>query len=818
MDGSTPPGSGNKQAIKLTISGMTCAGCAGRVERVITKVPGVLDATVNLATEQASVEVTQGVADIQSRLIDVVEKAGFSATPVALQTVSIPPLTLAVSGMTCAGCAGRVERVLKEISGVSDAVVNLATERASVEVNSPDAGLADRLISAIEDAGFTADLIDTDLQLIHSTAIETPNADSYVLARVAFSTILTLPFFVQMGVILTPWHFELTPWWQFALATPVQFIAASRFYRPAWYALKAGSGNMDLLVVLGTLSTWGLSTYLLINADEPVLYFEASAAVITLVLLGKWLESRAKSSSASAIKSLMALRPETARVQRDGNEIEIPISDVRVGDMTVVRPGERIPVDGVIVEGASHVDEALITGESLPVAREAGNPVTGGAVNGEGMLLIETTAVGQDSTLSRIIHLVEEAQAGKAPVQRLVDRISQIFVPVIIAIAVLTFGGWMLAGHTFEGALINAVTVLVIACPCALGLATPTAIMVGTGVAARNGILIRDIKSLERARQVTSVIFDKTGTLTEGRPQVSGLWAANGDEAELLQLCASAQQGSEHPLAKAVLDKAGEAGTSLLAVSSFKSLPGRGLLANVGAYSLLIGSRRLMQEHNINTETLDPYAETSQSEGKTLLWVASENSSGLIGLIALSDTLRTSSPAAVRQLNGAGIKTVMLSGDNRQSAETIAASCGIKTVIADVLPDEKADHVIAMQNSGERVAMVGDGLNDAPALAAADIGIAMGTGTDVAMETAGITLMRANPTLVGDALSISSATYNKIRQNLFWAFIYNIIAIPLAALGHLSPVIAGAAMAMSSVSVVSSSLLLKRWRRRGAKI
>jgi len=815
MDGSIATETKLAQPIRLAISGMTCAGCAGRVERVLKEVPGVTDAAVNLATERASIDISQQDADIQTKLISAVEEAGFFAHPLDTATTTRQPVKLAISGMTCAGCAGRVERILKDVPGVEDASVNLATERASIDAPEAGSDVALQLISAVEEAGFSASLIDDDASSADAI-VETSGTDRFALSRLILSMALTLPFFAQMALMLTPWHFEMAPWLQFALATPVQFLAGSRFYRPAWYAAKAGSGNMDLLVVLGTLSTWGLSTYLLLNSAEPVLYFEASAAVITLVLLGKWLESRAKNSSASAIKSLMALRPETALRRRKGVDSVISISAVRIGDIIVVKPGERIPVDGIISEGASHVDEALITGESLPVVKEAGSLVTGGAVNGEGLLIIETTAIGQDTTLSRIIHLVEEAQAGKAPVQRLVDQISRIFVPTIIVIAAFTFGGWMMAGVGFEGALINAVTVLVIACPCALGLATPTAIMVGTGVAARNGILIRDIEALETARQVSTVVFDKTGTLTEGKPEVSDLWAVSENTTELLQLCASAQQGSEHPLAKAVLNKAENAGVDLLAVSSFKSLPGRGLSAQVGDHDLLIGSRRLMEENDIDLNTLNAQAETSQAEGKTLLWMASVTSSNLIGLIALSDTLRSTSPAAIRHLSEAGIKTVMLSGDNQNSAQTIAASCNIDTVIADVLPDEKAAHITALRDNGERVAMVGDGLNDAPALAAADVGIAMGTGTDVAMETAGITIMRSDPALVGDALRISAATYSKIRQNLFWAFIYNVIALPLASLGLLSPVIAGAAMALSSVSVVSNSLLLKRWRRRGA--
>ncbi len=724
------------------------------------------------------------------------------------------PIRLTISGMTCAGCSGRVERVLKQVPGVTDAIVNLATERATVEISEHDGSTENALIEAVNEAGYSAHIITQGNR--EAAAIQTVNnGDRYARSRLIFAAVLSAPFFIQMALMFSPLKFELSPWLQFALATPVQFIAAFRFYRPAWYALKSASGNMDLLVVLGTLSTWGLSTYLLIYSKSPGLYFEASAAVITLILLGKWLESSAKLSSASAIRSLMALRPETARVRRGGNEVEVPISTVQVGDITLVKPGERIPTDGLIIEGSSHLDEALITGESLPVARDVGAFATGGAVNGEGFLAIRTTAIGQDTTLSKIIFLVEEAQAGKAPVQRLVDQISQVFVPFIIVVAVATFGGWMLNGLGFEGALINAVTVLVIACPCALGLATPTAIMVGTGVAAKNGILIRDIEVLERARQVTTVVFDKTGTLTEGKPQISDIVAVDGNTTDMLKLCASAQQGSEHPLAQAVLIKARQSDIELLPLLTFKSLPGRGLSATVGEFDLLIGSKRLMEDYNINVTPLDTNASQYRSEGKTLLWTASINPPRALGLMAVSDTLRESSPAAIRQLKSSGMNTVMLSGDNTDSAHAIAAQCGIETVIADVLPDEKSAHISTLQKGGNRVAMVGDGLNDAPALAAADVGIAMGSGTDVAMETAGITLMRADPALVADALSIASATYNKIRQNLFWAFVYNVIALPLAATGQLSPVIAGAAMAMSSVSVVSNSLLLKRWRLGG---
>jgi Cu+-exporting ATPase len=717
-----------------------------------------------------------------------------------------------ISGMTCGGCAGRVERVLKDVPGVTDALVNLATESAIIDVSNQAPAINDDIITAVEKAGFSAKphLETYSAPISGDAAID---SDPFAQSRLIFAVVLSLPFAVQMLSMLTPLHFELSPWVQFALATPVQFVAASRFYRPAWYALKAASGNMDLLVVLGTLSTWGLSTYLLLTTANPALYFEASASVITLILLGKWLESKAKRSSASAIRALMNLRPQTARVRKDDTDIEIPVSDVRVNDIIVVKPGEKIPVDGLILHGASHINEALITGESMPVARDVGSSVTGGAVNGEGLLIFKTAAVGRDTTLSKIINLVEQAQAGKAPVQRLVDRISQVFVPFIMVIAITTFIGWQIAGLSVEGAIINAVTVLVIACPCALGLATPTAIMVGTGVAAKNGILIRDIEVLERARQVSTVVFDKTGTLTEGEPRVSDVFTNQVSERELLQLAASAQQGSEHPLARAVINKAHEQTIELKSLSSFKSQPGRGIAASVAGQNLMIGSERYMDDNDISIQPLNTAAEQCQQRGKTLVWVASKDQATVLGLLALDDSMRASSTDAIRQLHDAGVDTVMLSGDSQNSARSMAELCGISRVIAEVLPDEKAFHITEMQNDDNLVAMVGDGLNDAPALAAADVGIAMGSGTDVAIETAGITLMRADPSLVADALSISSRTYNKIRQNLFWAFIYNVIALPLAAAGQLSPVIAGAAMALSSVSVVSNSLLLKRWKR-----
>ena len=540
------------------------------------------------------------------------------------------------------------------------------------------------------------------------------------------------------------------------------------------------------------------------------LYFEASTVVITLVLLGKWLEARAKRSAASAIRALMTLRPETARVERDGQLIEIPADAVGLGEIVVIRAGERAPVDGVVADGDSQMDESLLTGESLPVVKGPGDKVTAGAINADGLLRVKATAVGAGSTISRIIQLVEGAQASKAPVQRLVDRISAVFVPVVVAIAVVTFGLWWVVAADPQAAFVAAVSVLVIACPCALGLATPTAIMVGTGVAARHGILIKDADALERAHHVTAMVLDKTGTLTEGRPAVSDIIAVDGDRFRLLSLAASAQQGSEHPLARAVLDAARAEGMELRPLGSFRALPGRGLQASIDNRTILVGSLRLMRQSQVDVGLLDERAVEEESAGRTVMWVGEGERA--LGFISVCDPVKASAAAAVAKLKGMGVWTLMLTGDNRRAARVVAEAVGVDDLRAEALPEEKAAEVERLKASGKVVAMVGDCVNDAPALAAADIGIAMGTGTDIAMHTAGITLMRGDPALLPAALSISRATYDKIRQNLFWAFVYNVIAIPLAAFGLLSPVLAGGAMAFSSVSVVSNSLLLRRWR------
>ncbi len=722
------------------------------------------------------------------------------ATPRAMETVE-----LAVSGMTCAGCAGRVEKALARVPGVTRAAVNLATERAAVEGSGRALRPAD-LIIAVRRAGYEAEVLagdsERDQRVLAAEEVRLRRQGARVAAAVGLSVPLLLP---MLGV-------PLPGWLQLLLATPVQFVLGARFYVAAWKALRALSGNMDLLVSLGTSAAYLYSLYLLIVLPRGAeLYFDASAVVIALVLLGKWLEARAKRSTTQAIRALTALRPTVARVERDGEEIELPAGAVALHDVVVVRPGERVPVDGVVLSGTSRVDESLLTGESLPVAKSPGGKVTGGAINVSGWLRIETTAVGRHTTLSRIIATVESVQAGKAPVQRLVDRVAAVFAPAVLLVALAALAGWWLVGGDLTAGVINAVSVLVIACPCALGLATPTALMVGTGTAARWGILIRDVDALERAHRIDTIVLDKTGTLTEGKPAVTELIPNGISDHELLKLAAAAQKGSEHPLAAAVLARA--AGHELPPLDRSESIPGMGLTAVVAGRTLLIGSRRLMLDKGVPVEQLDTPAVRLEDRGRTLMWIASlEPQPRLEGIIAVSDPLKPASQAAIERLHRMGIETVLLTGDNERTASATAAQLGIGRVLANALPHEKEAEVRRLQAEGQCVGMVGDGINDAPALAAADIGIAMGTGTDVAMQTAGITLMRGDPQLIGDALAVSRATYEKIRQGLFWAFIFNVIGMPAAALGMLSPVVAGGAMALSSVSVVCNALLLRGWK------
>ncbi len=782
----------------LPIDGMTCASCAGRVEKALTKVPGVRSVSVNLATEQARIEAP---VDSLPALVDAVKQAGYS--------VPAHSLELDISGMTCASCAGRVEKALARVPGVKSASVNLASERAHVELlGQVDTAL---LINAVSQAGYGAS--------VHHTAKASEDDQQKRLHRerwaLTLAIVLALPLVLPMLLAPLGVHWMLPAWAQFVLATPVQFILGARFYVAAWKAVKAGAGNMDLLVALGTSAGYGLSLYEWAIAEPgsmPHLYFEASAVVIALVLLGKYLESRAKRQTASAIRALEALRPERALRVVDGQEQDVAISDLRLNDWVLVKPGERFPVDGEVVEGQSHADEALISGESLPVPKQPGDKVTGGAINGEGRLIIKTLALGTETVLARIIRLVEDAQSAKAPIQKLVDKVSQVFVPVVLLIALATLLGWWLYGAPIETALINAVAVLVIACPCALGLATPTAIMAGTGVAARYGILIKDAEALERAHEVSAVVFDKTGTLTSGTPQIAHFSALDGDEAQLLQAAGALQRGSEHPLAKAVLDACAARNLKVPDVMDSQSLTGRGIAGTLQGRRLALGNRRLLEETGLNPGSLAASATAWETEGRTLSWLIEQSPQPqVLGLFAFGDTLKTGALSAIQQLSARHISSHLLTGDNRGSAKVVAEALGITDVHAEVLPADKAATVTELKKTGV-VAMVGDGINDAPALAAADIGIAMGGGTDVAMHAAGITLMRGDPRLVPAALEISRKTYAKIRQNLFWAFIYNVIGIPLAAFGFLNPVLAGAAMAFSSVSVVSNALLLKFWK------
>ena len=788
----------NPHGIRLQVTGMTCASCVMRVEKTLKAVPGVESATVNLATEEASVSTAAGVD--AAALATAVRKAGYD--------VAAEDTTLQIEGMTCASCVGRVEKALKRVPGVLSATVNLATETATVRALSTVPASA--LKAAIEKAGYAV-----KESREAQAAVKRSLPDWW---PVAVSTALTLPLVLPMLLQLFGVEWVLPGWWQLALATPVQFWLGWRFYRAGWKAVLAKTGNMDLLVSLGTSAAYGLSVYLLYqHADHgmPHLYFEASAAVITLVLLGKWLEGRAKRQTADAIRALNALRPTTARVRRDGAELDVPVEQVALGDLVVVRPGDRVAVDGEVVEGRSHIDESLITGESLPVAKGVGDQVTGGSINAEGALLVRTTAIGAETTLARIIRLVESAQAAKAPIQRIVDRVSAVFVPVVLGIALVTLLGWGVASGDWEQGLINAVAVLVIACPCALGLATPTAIMVGTGVAARHGILIKDAEALEVAHAVTVVAFDKTGTLTEGKPSLVAVEAAPGVErSQVLSLAAALQKASSHPLALAVLDKARAERAEMPEAQDAKALPGRGVEGTVRGDVLALGSTRLLRELGLKPGVLSAEAERLQQQGKTLSWLVRKNGHGaeLLGLLAFGDTLKASARQAVSRLHDLGIKTVMLTGDNHGAAKAVAQELGITDVRAEVLPGDKAAVVQQLKQSGAVVAFVGDGLNDGPALAAASVGFAMAGGADVATETAGVTLMRGDPRLVADSLDVSRRTYSKIKQGLFWAFAYNVLGIPLAALGLLNPVIAGAAMAFSSVSVVTNALTLRRWR------
>jgi Cu+-exporting ATPase len=708
--------------------------------------------------------------------------------------------TIGVTGMTCAACAGRIERVLKRVPGVAAANVNLATEIAKVD---GDARVTPAAVeAAIAKAGYGTRPVDH--------VPEDQGKLKHELIAILVGAVLTLPLIAPMVVDLVGGHLMLSAWWQLALATPIQFWLGAPFYRGAWKALRGATANMDVLVALGTSAAFGLSLYLMAGGGVH-LYFESAAVIIVLVRLGKWLEARAKRRTLKALEALESLRPTEALVRRDGADAVVPVAALRVGDLLAVKPGARIAADGVVVEGRSAVDQSLLTGESRPVDVEVEDHVIGGAVNGDGMLLVRVTAVGAESMLSRIVRMVAEAQGAKAPIQRLVDQISAVFVPVVLVISVLTVAGWLIAGHGWEPAILHAVAVLVIACPCALGLATPTAIMVGTGVGAKNGILIRDAVALETAGATTVMAFDKTGTLTVGKPKLTAI-VTDLPRDRALAMAAALQQGANHPLAHAVV----EAATHITApaASDLRTLPGRGVSGRVDGQALLLGNGRLMQEEGIDVSVLRAAAQALQDKGNSVSYLADSGAKRALAVLGFGDAPKPSVKQALSALRALGVRTLMLTGDNAAAARHLAADIGLDDVRAELLPADKVGAVAELKSKGETVAMVGDGINDAPALAAADLGIAMATGTDVAIETAGIALMRGDPLLAPAAIDLARATKRKIVQNLVWAFLFNVLGIPLAAMGGLTPIVAGAAMALSSVTVVTNALSLNRWRFR----
>lgn len=802
------------QTLDLPVAGMSCASCAGRVEKALRALPGVASASVNLASETAHV-VFDGAA-ASSAAVQAVEKAGY--------TVPQERFHLAVGGMSCASCVGRVETALRSVPGVASASVNLAGESAEVIAprGSVDAAV---LIAGLRKAGYDARPFDDAATDAAPAVAQRAEAAATARRRERNLALLTLllafPFVGGMVASLLGHHeLMLSPLLQFLIATPVQFLLGWRFYRAGWSALRAGTGNMDLLVALGTTAAWGLSTWLWIASIPhlehglvPHLYYEGSVAIIAFVRLGKWLEARARGQTAAALHALMKLRPTTARRRRqDGTEETVETALLQPGDVLSLRAGEAFAADGIVTEGHGSVDESMLTGESLPVEKQAGDTVRAGTINRDGLLAVRIEATAGETMLARILRLVESAQASKPPVQQLVDRISSVFVPVVVFIAIVTFALTLtLAGGNVEMALLHAIAVLVIACPCALGLATPAALMVGTGVAAKHGILIRDAGALEQARDLRLVAFDKTGTLTEGRPVVAALHAVDGDETALLRFAAALQAGSQHPLATAIRARAGD--ITLPPVRDFRDFAGRGICGTVEDRHLLLGNARLLQEHGVDAAPLRALADEQAAQGRTVSWLADDATKTLLGLFAFGDEPKPTAAAAIARLQQMGLRVAMLSGDSAAAASAVAQRLGIDEVRAGLLPEDKAKVLAELKlAAGGDVAMVGDGVNDAPALAASDLGIAMGSGSDAAMQTAGVTLMRGDPLLVADAIGIARATDARIRQNLGWAFVYNVVGIPLAAFGLLDPVLAGAAMALSSVSVLTNALLLRRWR------
>lgn len=798
----------------LQITGMTCAACANRIEKGLSKIDGVASANVNFALEQANVNYDPGKVDV-GRLEETIKKLGYDTVKEVAQ--------FKLEGMTCAACASRIEKGLGRMPGVTSASVNFAMETARVEYSPAEVSVED-MQRKVQQLGYRAIAEQDNANAEDRRGREIRRQQRKLL----LSAVLSLPLLWSMVAhfSFTSWIYApewiMNPWIQLILATPVQFYVGWPFYTGAYKALRNGSANMDVLISLGTSAAYFYSLYLTLDwfargADAhhgPSLYFETSAILITLVVLGKLFESLAKGRTSEAIKSLMGLQAKTALVEREGRELTIPVEEVLAGDIVLVRPGDKVPVDGVVLEGESSVDESMLTGESLPVGKKAGDTVIGATINKNGMLRVRATKVGKDTALAQIIKVVEEAQGSKAPIQRIADVISGIFVPIVVGIAVVAFLVWyfLVTPGDFAGALEKAIAILVIACPCALGLATPTSIMAGSGRAAELGILFKGGEHLEQTHRIDAVILDKTGTVTKGKPELTDV-AAEGDETELLRLVGAAEKNSEHPLAEAIVAGIRDRQIELPGTESFEAIPGYGIRAAVEGKELLIGTRRLMERYGIDAkQAYEPMARLEEA-GKTAMLVAVGGR--YAGIVAVADTIKDTSKAAVSRLKEMGIEVIMITGDNERTAKAIAAQVGIDRVLAEVLPEGKAEEVKKLQAQGRKVAMVGDGINDAPALATADIGMAIGTGTDVAMEAADVTLMRGELTSIPDAIEMSRRTMRNIKQNLFWALGYNTLGIPIAAIGLLAPWVAGAAMALSSVSVVLNALRLQRVKLRG---
>jgi Cu+-exporting ATPase len=805
----------------IKISGMSCAACAARIEKGLRGLAGVKQAVVNLALEEAVVEYEEQ-AVTREKMVATIKNLGYGVID-EITAGAQGKVLLNVEGMSCAACAARIEKILNQLAGVKKATVNLATAKATVEYDPAQVEVS-ALVKAVDALGYHAELAEEE----HRDREEEARARERRRLRGEFiaAALLSSPLLLAMILHLLGTNPGLlhNEYFQLIIATPVQFILGFRFYRNAFYALRAKSPNMDVLVALGTSAAYFFSIYNGFFAPAApgtmkALYFEASAVIITLILLGKYLEAVAKGKTSAAIKKLLGLQAKTARVIRDGQEMDIPVAEVKVDEVIIVRPGEKVPVDGWIIEGNPAIDESMLTGESLPVEKKVGDPVTGATINTFGTFKFKATKVGKDTVLAQIIKMVEEAQGAKAPIQKIADRVAGVFVPVVIGVAVLAFLLRFLLTGDFSTAVISAVSVLVIACPCALGLATPTAIMVGTGKGAENGILIKGGEHLETAYKIDTVILDKTGTITKGRPEVTDLIPLGGFTAEeAIYLAAIVEKKSEHPLGVAIYEKGKQEHGALPDPEEFTALPGQGVKARVSVpagvtrqplagVEVYLGTRKLLEEQGIDFGASETVLTGLENEGKTAMLMAVDRQPAAI--IAVADTLKETAREAIAELSAMGIEVYMLTGDNRRTAAAVARQVGINNVLAEVLPEDKAKKVEHLKGEGKVVAMVGDGINDAPALAAAAIGIALGSGTDVAIEAAGITLLRDDLRAVPAAVRLSRQTMRKIKQNLFWAFIYNTLGIPFAAFGFLNPVIAGAAMAFSSVSVVTNSLSLK---------